>query len=60
MKHLRKLNRREVVQAAMGAASLTALTTTATVKTAKAATTAIADNPVVETAAGKVRGYPTQ
>jgi para-nitrobenzyl esterase len=63
MRHLRNLNRREVVQAAVGAASLAALATSATVKTAKAAeaaTMAIPANPIVETAAGKVRGYSTR
>jgi len=60
MKHPQKLNRREVVQTAVGAAGLAALTTPAMAQMTKPATVAMPANPVVETAAGKVRGYSTR
>ena len=58
MKCLQRLNRREVIQAAIGGTGLSALTASGT-QTATTATMAMPANPVVETASGKVRGYST-
>jgi para-nitrobenzyl esterase len=63
MDHLRKPNRRDLVQAAMGAAGMAALTAQAVAQPAKpasAASPAMPANPVVETASGKVRGYSSR
>jgi para-nitrobenzyl esterase len=60
MKHLQQLNRREVVQAAVGAAGLAVLAAPAAAQAPKTAITATPVNPVAETASGKVRGYSSR
>ncbi|HYW43780.1 MAG TPA: carboxylesterase family protein [Bryobacteraceae bacterium] len=61
MDHLpQKPNRREAVQAFVGAAGLAVLTAPAVAQPARTANAAMPANPVVETASGKVRGYSSR
>jgi len=57
---LDKMNRREIFQTALGVAGVASLAGTATAQDKKPASTAMANNPVVETASGKVRGFSSR